>query len=250
MYAGALAFLGVQRRRRGDHRRCHPVRRPTPCSRGAMFPKLFDLGPLTVYSYGVLLAAAYLGGLQFALVRARKPRPGRGAGHGPRHLHHRERAGGRQAPAGAGRCRPLPARAGRPAVAGPLGRRVLRRADPRRAGRALVRAQAPAADVAHRRRDRAGHRVRPCRRPTRLLPGGLLLRPRDDRAVGRDVHQSRSRRRTSARRSACRCTPRSSTRRAPKPSSWGCCSPSNTRGGRSPGGPSGATCSSTASRAS
>ena len=37
-----------------------------------MFPKLFDLGPLTVYSYGVLLAAAYLGGLQFALVRARK----------------------------------------------------------------------------------------------------------------------------------------------------------------------------------
>ncbi len=37
-----------------------------------MFPKLFDLGPLTVYSYGVLLAAAYLGGLQFALVRARR----------------------------------------------------------------------------------------------------------------------------------------------------------------------------------
>lgn len=37
-----------------------------------MFPKLFELGPLTVYSYGVLLAAAYLGGLQFALVRARR----------------------------------------------------------------------------------------------------------------------------------------------------------------------------------
>lgn len=37
-----------------------------------MFPKLFDLGPLTVYSYGVLLAAAYLGGLQLALVRARQ----------------------------------------------------------------------------------------------------------------------------------------------------------------------------------
>jgi phosphatidylglycerol:prolipoprotein diacylglycerol transferase len=36
-----------------------------------MFPKLFDLGPLTVYSYGVMLALAYLGGLQFALVRAR-----------------------------------------------------------------------------------------------------------------------------------------------------------------------------------
>ncbi len=37
-----------------------------------MFPKLLELGPLTVYSYGVLLAAAYLGGLQFALVRARQ----------------------------------------------------------------------------------------------------------------------------------------------------------------------------------
>lgn len=37
-----------------------------------MFPKLFELGPLTVYSYGVMLAAAYLGGLQFALVRARQ----------------------------------------------------------------------------------------------------------------------------------------------------------------------------------
>jgi phosphatidylglycerol:prolipoprotein diacylglycerol transferase len=37
-----------------------------------MFPKLFDLGPLTVYSYGVLLAAAYLGGLQLALVRAKR----------------------------------------------------------------------------------------------------------------------------------------------------------------------------------
>lgn len=37
-----------------------------------MFPKLFDLGPLSIYSYGVLLAAAYLGGLQFSLIRARQ----------------------------------------------------------------------------------------------------------------------------------------------------------------------------------
>jgi phosphatidylglycerol:prolipoprotein diacylglycerol transferase len=37
-----------------------------------MFPKLFELGPLTVYTYGVLLAAAYLSGLQLALVRARR----------------------------------------------------------------------------------------------------------------------------------------------------------------------------------
>ena len=36
-----------------------------------MHPVLFDFGPFTIYSYGVLLAAAYLLGLQFALVRAR-----------------------------------------------------------------------------------------------------------------------------------------------------------------------------------
>ena len=36
-----------------------------------MHPVLFEIGQLTIYSYGVLLAAAYLLGLQFALVRAR-----------------------------------------------------------------------------------------------------------------------------------------------------------------------------------
>jgi phosphatidylglycerol:prolipoprotein diacylglycerol transferase len=35
-----------------------------------MHPRLFELGPLTVYTYGVLLAAAYLLGLKFAMVRA------------------------------------------------------------------------------------------------------------------------------------------------------------------------------------
>jgi len=36
-----------------------------------MHPVLFDFGAFTIYSYGVLLAAAYLVGLQFALMRAR-----------------------------------------------------------------------------------------------------------------------------------------------------------------------------------
>src|SRR5207245_4197740 len=36
-----------------------------------MHPILFDFGAFTLYTYGVLLAAAYLLGLQFALVRAR-----------------------------------------------------------------------------------------------------------------------------------------------------------------------------------
>ncbi len=37
-----------------------------------MFPRLLELGPLTVYSYGVLLAAAYLLGLQLAVRRSRR----------------------------------------------------------------------------------------------------------------------------------------------------------------------------------
>jgi phosphatidylglycerol:prolipoprotein diacylglycerol transferase len=37
-----------------------------------MYPRLFELGPITVYTYGVLLAAAYLLGLQLARVRAKK----------------------------------------------------------------------------------------------------------------------------------------------------------------------------------
>ena len=33
-----------------------------------MYPELFKLGPVTVYTYGVLLAAAYLLGLKLAMV--------------------------------------------------------------------------------------------------------------------------------------------------------------------------------------
>src|SRR5690349_14380130 len=35
-----------------------------------MYPRLLELGPVTVYTYGLLLAAAYLLGLQLARVRA------------------------------------------------------------------------------------------------------------------------------------------------------------------------------------
>lgn len=35
-----------------------------------MYPLLFELGPLSIYSYGLLLATAYIVGLQFALRRA------------------------------------------------------------------------------------------------------------------------------------------------------------------------------------
>jgi phosphatidylglycerol:prolipoprotein diacylglycerol transferase len=36
-----------------------------------MYPRLFEIGSVTVYTYGILLAAAYLLGLKFATVRAR-----------------------------------------------------------------------------------------------------------------------------------------------------------------------------------
>ena len=36
-----------------------------------MYPRLFELGPVTVYTYGVLLAAAYLFGLRLAMTRAK-----------------------------------------------------------------------------------------------------------------------------------------------------------------------------------
>src|SRR5712691_717194 len=36
-----------------------------------MYPRLFELGPITVYTYGVLLAAAYLLGLKLAMMRAK-----------------------------------------------------------------------------------------------------------------------------------------------------------------------------------
>src|SRR4030095_13681503 len=35
-----------------------------------MYPRCIELGPLTVYTYGLLLAAAYLFGLKLAMVRA------------------------------------------------------------------------------------------------------------------------------------------------------------------------------------
>src|SRR6185503_9227367 len=69
-------FLGVQRRRlrhfgrRRDHDSRH-ARVQSEREPVIMYPRLFELGPFTVYTYGVLLAAAYLFGLQLARVRAR-----------------------------------------------------------------------------------------------------------------------------------------------------------------------------------
>ena len=37
-----------------------------------MYPELFSIGPVTIYSYGVLLAASYLLGLWLAMRRAKR----------------------------------------------------------------------------------------------------------------------------------------------------------------------------------
>ena len=54
---------------------------------------------ITVYTYGVLLAAAYLLGLKLAMVRAQAARPRQSARARSRHLHHHQRAGRREAAA-------------------------------------------------------------------------------------------------------------------------------------------------------
>ena len=52
-----------------------------------MYPLLFELGPLSIYSYGLLLATAYIVGLRFALRRAdRAGPPGVGPGLVPADL--------------------------------------------------------------------------------------------------------------------------------------------------------------------
>ena len=166
----------------------------------------------------LLLAAAYLLGLQLALVRARGARPGRQPRHGPRHLDHHQRAGRRQAAAAHRRLATSSRSDPRELlVAGALGRRVLRRPDRSRSSSPcwyLRRHKLPlwtttdvfAPGIA------LGHVIG---RLGCLLAGCCFGRPTDG-AVGHHVHAIRSRPPTSARRSACRCIRRSSTKRAPK----------------------------------
>ena len=248
---GRGALLGLQRRRRRHHRSG-----PSSCcsrwsgSDAAMHPILFDFGGFTIYAYGVLLAAAYLLGLQFALVRARA------RGLDAQRVMDLGIWIIISALVGAKLLLLIvdfkqftaePAGAARP---GALGRRVLRRPDRRGRRRAALPAPAQAAAVDHHRRVRPGHRARPRRRPPGLPAGGLLLRQADVGAVGDHVPRSRRHGERRARRSACRSIRRSSTKRARKRSSWCSSWCSSAAAGRFPGGRSGATCCSTGSRGS
>ena len=74
-----LALLGVQRGRRGDHRRRRADDSRSARSGTIVYPELFSIGlrlaapsVITVYTYGVLLAASYLLGLRLAMWRAKR----------------------------------------------------------------------------------------------------------------------------------------------------------------------------------
>ncbi len=155
-----------------------------------MYPRLLELGPLTVYTYGVLLAAAYLFGLKLAMVRAKSRNLDqtrildlgiyiiisalvgakllllvtdfRTFTDNPREL--------------------LEPRA--------IGRRVLRGPDPRRQRGAVVHPAHRPAALDHLRCVRAGHCAWTRGRPPRLSVRGVLLRKADQRPVGDHVYRS------------------------------------------------------------
>ena len=182
-----------------------------------MYPRLFELpGRSRVYTYGVLLAAAYLLGLKLAMVRAKARGLDADARPRPRHLHHHQRARRREAAAARSptseRSRADPRGA---AHARAVGRRVLRRPDSR--GRSS-RSGTSAASAC-----RCGRRAMCSRRASRSATSSAVSAASSPAAATASRRRcrgaSRSRIRspppTSARRSACRCTRRSCTRRAP-----------------------------------
>ena len=145
-----------------------------------MYPILFEIGGFPVYTYGLLLAAAYLLGLQFALVRARS------RGLDPNRVMD------------LGIWIIVSALVGAKLMLVVVerdkfgwswtelvnlfrsGRRLLRRADRRGHCGVLVPVAAQDADLDSDRRVRAGHRARPRHRPAGLPLRGLLLRRADD----------------------------------------------------------------------
>ena len=200
-----------------------------------MHPILFEIGGFPVYTYGVLLAAAYLLGLQFALMRARA------RGLDPNRVMDLGIWIIISALVGAKLLLLVvewdtfsrnPARA---ADAGAIGRRVLRRADRRGRGGALVPVAAPHAAVAGDRR-----RSRPASRSATSSDGSAASSPAAASASppacrGRSRSTANTRRRTSARRSTCRCTRRSSTKPAPSCSSSASCIATERKGRPFPG---------------
>ena len=189
-----LLLLDILRR----PRRRHPSARPPRAARSSScIPRLFTLpafdlfgksfDPLTLHTYGVLLAIAFLAGLWIvgrreASAAASTPRDHRHGGLRP------DRRAHRRPPAAAGRRLALLLdNLARPPHAAAERRRLLRRPARGAPRRLVVRPPARAARLARRRRARAGGRARPGDRPPGLLRRGLLLRQPMRAAVGGDL---------------------------------------------------------------
>ena len=145
-----------------------------------MYPELFKLGPVTVYTYGVLLAAAYLLGLRLAMSRAQERagsiRTARSTSASPSSSPRwsaRSCCSSSSTSIASGGIPPSCSRSS-------ARRRVLRRPDRRRGGRVLVHAAAQAAAVDDVRCLRARHRARPAvGRLGCLMAGCCYGRPTD-----------------------------------------------------------------------
>ena len=145
-----------------------------------MYPELFSIGPITVYSYGVLLAASYLLGLRLAMTRAQDARPRQQPRPRPRHLHHHRGAGRREAAAARRGLRSVPPLARRPVLAGASRRRVLRRPAPGVAVAFWYIAPTSHALLDDMRCVCAGHCAGPRHRASRVHGRRLLLRQAND----------------------------------------------------------------------
>ena len=217
-----------------------------------MHPILFEIRGFPVYTYGVLLAAAYLLGLQFALMRAKA------RGLDPNRVMDLGIWIIVSALVGAkllllvvewDTYTPQP---GGAADAGAIGRRVLRRADPRgrwwRSGTCGGTGM-PLWTVSDVVRARASRSATSSAGWAASSPGCCFGKPTSV-PVGDHVPQRvrRAERRHADQRPAASDAAVRSRRRAADPRR--CCSPPSARAGRSRAGRSGATCCSTGSRAS
>ena len=181
-----------------------------------MYPKLLELGPISIYSYGLLLVSAYLLGLQVAVARGRA----RGL-NGQRVMD-------------LGIAIIISALVGAKLMLfvvefdhftrNPAELWTLVRSGGVFYGGLLL---SVAVAFWYMRRHALplwatcdafapGIAARAGGGPPRLSPRGLLLRPPDGSALGHHVHRARWPRPTSARRSTSACTRRSSTNRSPR----------------------------------
>jgi len=159
-------------------------------------PRLFELGPITVYTYGVLLAAAYLLGLQLARIPRAEARPRSEPHPRPRIYIIISALIGAKLLLLITDFKTFTADPRELFTLRAIRRRLLWRVDSRRRRGALVHPAHRSAALDHVRRVRAGNRARPRRGALRLSVCRLLLRQADDQAVGVSRSPIRSRPRT------------------------------------------------------